>query len=39
MAIVTVGIELAKNGFAVHGVDEAGKATMVRLRAPKFAVP
>ena len=30
MAIVTVGIDLAKNVFAVHGVDEAGKATFVR---------
>lgn len=27
MAIVTVGIDLAKNVFAVHGVDEAGKST------------
>jgi hypothetical protein len=25
MTIVTVGIDLAKNVFAVHGVDEAGK--------------
>jgi hypothetical protein len=24
MAIVTVGIDLAKSVFAVHGVDEAG---------------
>ena len=30
MAIVTVGIDLAKNVFAVHGVDEAGKSTLVR---------
>jgi transposase len=30
MAIVTVGIDLAKNVFAVHGVDEAGKASLVR---------
>jgi hypothetical protein len=30
MAIVTVGIDLAKNVFAVHGVDEAGKAALVR---------
>ena len=27
MAIVTVGIDLAKNVFAVHGVDETGKAS------------
>ena len=26
MAIVTTGIDLTKNGFAAHGVDEAGKA-------------
>lgn len=25
MAIVTVGIDLTKNVFAVHGVDEAGE--------------
>lgn len=30
MAIVTVGIDLAKNVFAVHGVDEAGKPVLVR---------
>jgi transposase len=34
MAIVTVGIDTAKNVFAVHGVDEAGK---VQLRQPKVA--
>ena len=30
MAIVTVGIDLAKNVFAVHGVDAAGKPCLVR---------
>lgn len=30
MAIVFVGIDLAKNVFAVHGVDEAGKPALVR---------
>jgi transposase len=30
MAIVTVGIDLAKNVFAVHGVDAAGRAVLVR---------
>lgn len=30
MAIVHVGIDLAKNVFAVHGVDEAGKPALVR---------
>ena len=34
MAILTVGIDLAKNVFAVHGVDESGTA---RLRQPKVA--
>lgn len=28
--IVAVGIDLAKNVFAVHGIDEHGKATLVR---------
>ena len=30
MSIVTVGIDLAKNVFAVHGVDAAGKAVLIR---------
>ncbi len=30
MAILTVGIDLAKNVFAVHGVNEAGKPLLVR---------
>jgi len=30
MAIVFVGIDLAKNVFALHGVDEAGKPVLVR---------
>jgi hypothetical protein len=29
VAIVTVGIDLAKTVFAVHGVDETGKAVLV----------
>lgn len=29
MAIVTVGIDLAKNVFAVHGMDESGKPVPV----------
>ena len=32
MNIVYVGIDLAKNVFAVHGVDEAGKPALVRPR-------
>jgi hypothetical protein len=30
MAIVTVGIDLAKNVFAVHGVDATGRPALVR---------
>ena len=30
MTIVTIGIDLAKNVFAVHGVDATGKAVLVR---------
>jgi transposase len=34
MVLVTVGIDLAKRVFAVHGVDETGKPALVR---PKVA--
>lgn len=30
MAIVVIGIDLAKNVFAVHGVDEAAQPALVR---------
>jgi len=30
MVIVTVGIDLAKNVFAVHGVDATGKPVLLR---------
>ena len=30
MKIITLGIDLAKNVFAVHGVDEFGKGMLVR---------
>jgi transposase len=30
MNIITVGIDLAKNVFAVHGVDETGKPALVK---------
>jgi len=30
MTILTVGIDLAKNVFSIHGVNEAGKAELVR---------
>jgi transposase len=35
MAIVYVGIDLAKNVFAVHGVDEHGKPAFVRPSVPR----
>ena len=35
MSIVFVGIDLAKNVFAVHGVDEVGKAALVRPAVPR----
>lgn len=35
MSIVTIGIDLAKNVFAVHGVDATGKAVLVRPSVPR----
>ncbi|MFC0691573.1 IS110 family transposase, partial [Paraburkholderia humisilvae] len=35
MSIVTIGIDLAKNVFAIHGVDEAGKAMLIKPRVPR----
>ncbi|MFL9943823.1 IS110 family RNA-guided transposase [Paraburkholderia graminis] len=35
MPIVTVGIDLAKSVFAVHGVDEAGKAVLIKPRVSR----
>ncbi|MBP0623389.1 IS110 family transposase [Cupriavidus consociatus] len=35
MPIVTVGIDLAKNIFAIHGVDEAGKAALTKPRVSR----
>ncbi len=35
MAIVTVAMDLAKNIFAGHGIDEGGKATLVRQEIPR----
>jgi transposase len=35
MGIITVGIDLAKNVFAVHGVDENGKAVLVKPRVAR----
>lgn len=39
MAIVTVGIDLAKNVFAVHGVDEFGKPALVRPEVARAKLP
>ncbi len=38
MTITTVGIDLAKNVFAVHGVDQNGKTVLIKSRvaAPLF---
>lgn len=35
MTILTVGINLAKNVFALHGVNEAGKPEMLRPSVPR----
>lgn len=35
MNIVTVGIDLAKSVFAVHGVNEVGRAELVRPAVPR----
>lgn len=35
MNIITVGIDLAKNIFAVHGVDENGKAVLIKPRVAR----
>ena len=35
MSIVYVGIDRAKNVFAVHGVDEVGKPVLVRPAVPR----
>lgn len=39
MAITTVGIDLAKNVFAVHGVDQNGRAVLVRPKVSRAALP
>jgi transposase len=35
MSIITVGIDLAKNVFAVHGVDDNGKPALVKPKVPR----
>ena len=39
MSIITVGIDLAKNVFAVHGVDENGKAALVKPKVSREQLP
>ena len=31
MAIIRIGVDLAKNVFALHGVDEFGRVQMARM--------
>ena len=38
MTIIAIGIDLAKNVFAVHGVDETGKAALVRPSVKRDAL-
>lgn len=38
MTIIAIGIDLAKNVFAVHGVDESGKAALVRPSVKRDAL-
>jgi len=35
MSIITIGIDLAKNIFAVHGVNEQGKAELVKPKVQR----
>ena len=35
MTIITIGIDLAKNVFAVHGVNKAGKPELVKPKVPR----
>lgn len=35
MNIITIGIDLAKNIFAVHGVNESGKPELVKPKVPR----
>ena len=39
MSIMTIGIDLAKNIFAVHGVDEYGKAVLVKPKVAREQLP
>lgn len=39
MTIATVGIDLAKNVFAVHGVDQNGRTILVKPKVSRTALP
>ena len=39
MTITTVGIALAKNVFAVHGVDQNGKTVLIKPKVSRSALP
>ena len=39
MDVVTVGIDLAKNVFAVHGVDKYGNAVLVKPKVSRTTLP
>ena len=39
MSIITVGIDLAKNVFAVHGVDDNGKPVLVKPKVSREHLP
>ena len=39
MSIMTIGIDLAKNVFAVHGVDENGKAALIKPKVSREQLP
>ncbi|HEE9978357.1 TPA: IS110 family transposase, partial [Citrobacter freundii] len=38
MTITTVGIDLAKNVFAVHCIDQNGKAVLVKPKVSRAAL-
>lgn len=39
MTITTVGIDLAKNVFAVHCVDQNGKTVLIKPKVSRAALP
>ena len=39
MSIISIGIDLAKNVFAVHGVNESGKAELCQTQSTARPAP